>query len=297
VCASFVCFGQKAETNEIRPAYQVPANRILEFRVPLSQSALVSVANSKNQMVYLANAAIAVPTGFKTNGTYPILVVNGTSDGDGSSVRALRAYTNVALPLGWVVIAADGPNGKPTNDTPPWRYAMLSSVLDHVNKSWPASRKWPMASVGFSGGAKWAAVMAAILSQKGYNLMGLFMGGCNEDLATQSAKLYEPKFGERSSSPMGRFKQVPIYLSSGLQDKIATPDQHESVHQSLLNNGFSTVRLENYDGGHLLSNEELKKALEWFMQLYNEKLKAEGKEQPPTDKTNAPPTAPEKPKE
>jgi hypothetical protein len=292
ICLGASVFAQQTDTNAVKAGYKVPTNTVLEFQVPLSQAAQIAVVNSKNPIVYVANAAIALPAGFNTNGTFPILVVNGTSDGDGSSVRALRAYAKVALESGWVVIAGDGPYGKPTNDTPPWRYAMMSAVLEHMNKTWPASRKWPIASVGFSGGAKWAAVMGAILSQKGYNLIGVFMGGCNEDLATAAVRLYEPKSGERAVFQPGRFKQTPLYLSSGTEDKIATPEQHEGVRQSMISNGFATVRLEKYEGGHLLSNDELQKALGWFMELYKEKLKA--RTEAMADKATATTTAEEK---
>jgi hypothetical protein len=112
------------------------------------------------------------------------------------------AFTNVALRLGWILIAADGPAGKPPDDSPPWRWAMTSSLLDHINKAWPGSRRWPIASAGISGGGKWAGVMGAILSQKGYNLIGVFMGGVNQDFASEAAKVYDPAI---------RFKQVPIY--------------------------------------------------------------------------------------
>jgi hypothetical protein len=239
--------------------YKIPENRIMEFMVPLSSTARVAVANSKNPFVDHARAAIAVPIGFEPDIPTPILVICGTSDGDGSSIRQMRAYTNVALRLGWMVVAADGPSGKPPNDNPPWRWAMLSSLLDHINKTWPASKRWPIALAGVSGGGKWAGVMGAILSQKQYNLIGVFMGAVNQDIASEAAKVYDPAV---------HFKETPVYLSSGTDDKLATPQHHEEVRESLLHNGFTTVRLETFKGGHALSEAELRRALMWFIERY-----------------------------
>src|SRR5690349_10386116 len=67
--------------------YKTPPNRIIEFSVPLSQSAKLSVANSRNPAVETARAAIAVPLGFDPEVPTPILLVCGSSDGDGSSIR------------------------------------------------------------------------------------------------------------------------------------------------------------------------------------------------------------------
>jgi len=95
------------------------------------------------------------------------------------------------------------------------------------------------------------------------------MGGVNQDLASEAAKIYDPAV---------HFKQVPFYISSGTDDKIATPEQHQQVKESLLSSCFINVRLENFKGGHALSEAELRKALTWFIEQY-------GKESGETDTT------------
>ena len=238
--------------------YKIPENRILQFTVPLTREAKIALA-AKNQVVDFAKVAIAVPSNFDPEVPNPILLINGTSDGDGSSIRIMPIFTNVALRSGWIVIAADGPFGKPPVDNPAWRWALVSSLLDHIHKTWPRSRRWPIAAAGVSGGGKWAGVMGAILANKGYNLTGVFMGAVNQDLASESAKLYEPA---------KRYKATPIYLSGGTEDKIATPQHHSEVRDSLLENGFTTVRLESFKGGHALSESELRRALTWFLEEF-----------------------------
>ena len=246
-------------TNETGVTYQIPENSILEFPVPLTQAAQISLVNSSLGYFETARAGIAVPADFNPTNAYPMLIVCGTSDGDASSIRAMRSFTNVALRLGFVVAAADGPFGKPTNDTPVFRFAMLSSVLEHMHRSWPASRGWPIVCAGFSGGGKWAGVIGAGLNSRGYRVIGLFQGAVNQDYTTEAARMYSPAL---------RYRATPIYLSSGTEDKIATPQQHEEVRRSLLATGFSMVRLENHEGGHSLDQDHLEKALNWFIQLY-----------------------------
>jgi hypothetical protein len=245
---------------ETNVPYKIPPNRILEFAVPLTSAAKLAIASSKNPTVDFARAAIAVPSGFDPEIPTPILLVSASSDGEASSIRVMPAFTNVALRLGWIVIAVDGPYGKPPNDNPPWRWGLISSLLDHVNNTWPGSKKWPIVAAGVSGGAKWSGVIGAILAQKGYNLVGVFMGGVNQDMASKAAQLYDPAV---------RFKRTPIYLSSGSKDKIATRAHHEEVKESLISSGFSKVRLESFEGGHALSDEELRKALGWFLEVYS----------------------------
>ena len=239
--------------------YKIPELQILEFPVPVTREARISIGTSKNTPVDFARAGIAVPRNFEPDFPTPILLVSGTSDGDASSVRAMQVFTNIALRLGWIVIAADGPSGKPANDNPPWRWAMASSLLEHVHKTWPKSRRWPIAAAGVSGGGKWSGVLGAILANKNYNLVGVCMGAVNQDMASEAAKLYEPAI---------RYKRVPIFLSSGTDDKIATPEHHNGVKESLLHNGFTNVRLETFKGGHALSETELRKALNWFVENY-----------------------------
>lgn len=241
--------------------YRIRPNVIHEFAVPLSPAAKLSVMASKNPIgAEIAKAAIAVPYGFDPEIPNPILIVTATSDGDASSIRHMRAYTNIALRLGYVVIAADGPFGKPPNDNPPWRWAMLSSLLQHMHKAWPGSEKWPVAVAGFSGGGKWAGVLGAVLANRDYRLIGVFMGGVNQDTASEAARIYHPA---------SRYKETPIFISSGAEDKLATPEQHIEVKENMLSHGFSKVRLESYKGGHELNESELRTALRWFLETYS----------------------------
>jgi predicted esterase len=131
----------------------------------------------------------------------------------------------------------------------------LSSALDFVWRSWPQTKAWPVATAGFSGGAKRSATVAAAVLKEGRSVIGIFMDGCNEDRMTLGLQLYRP--GDA-------FKQVPIFLSNGNSDSIAGPQQVAPVVESMRKSGFTNLRAENYDGGHQLNNEQLVSALRWF---------------------------------
>lgn len=185
----------------------------------------------------------------------PILIVSVPSGG--SAISALPGYTNVAWTQGWLVLAADGPKVAVNDDTVEWGVAMLSSVLEHFARTWPPTKQWPVACAGFSGGAKRSAAVAAALIHDGWRVNGVFMGGCNEDRATLGMELFKP-------GP--NFLPVPMYLSSGDADRIATPSQAAAVRDSMTRSGFTQVRLQTYGGGHQLDQEQLAEALRWFRQ-------------------------------
>jgi hypothetical protein len=203
----------------------------------------------------MVRGAVAVPDGFNLIKPRPILIVSVPSGG--SSISAVPRYTNAALSAGWIVLAADGPHVAVEEDTVQWGWGVLSSALDFVWRSWPQTKAWPVATAGFSGGAKRSATVAAALMKEGRAVVGIFMGGCNEDRVTLGLQLYRPGDG---------FKQVPIFLSNGNSDTIAGPSQIAPVIESMRRSGFGNIRNESYDGGHQLNNEQLVSALRWFKQ-------------------------------
>ena len=65
---------------------------------------------------------------------------------------------------GWVLLAGDGPQHA-KNDNVAWREAMTLAAVDALHRSFPGSKKWPMACAGFSGEAK-ALVMSRLSLQE-----------------------------------------------------------------------------------------------------------------------------------
>jgi hypothetical protein len=238
--------GQVA-TNQPAPA------RIIEIRAAASIAANAEAVRLGIPGVTTLKGAVALPEGFDLRLAWPVLLI--TSPSGASALQSLSAYTNTALALGWVVTAVDGPKVPVEKDDSIFAWAMISSLLDQIRTSWPQSKQWPFACAGFSGGAKRAAMTAANMVRQGDTVIGVFMGGCNNDRAT---------LGYEISRPGPRFLEVPMFLSNGRRDPIAGPLQGEAVRQSMQQTGFRKLRLETYDGEHRLNTNHVRTALEWF---------------------------------
>jgi predicted esterase len=137
---------------------------------------------------------------------------------------------------------------------------MLAGALDHLERSWPGVKRWPLAAAGHSGGAKRAPYIAATLMERGATVIGLYLSGCNEDRATDALRWHRPGLG---------FMKVPIFLSSGARDTIATPADHERVAAEIAKRGFTTIRCERHDEGHVLNAPHLSLALRWFGETHH----------------------------
>ena len=229
------------------------AGSVITFSAPLNPKAGMEVSRL-GLTGSSAKGAFVAPAGL-TNllKPRPLLILSVPSGG--SAIGAIRGVTNEALNAGWVVLAADGPKVGVNDDTIQFGWAMLSSVLDQFTRHWPQAKQWPVACAGFSGGAKRSAAVAAAMTRDGWRVIGVFMGGCNEDRATLGVELFQP--GDR-------FKLVPFFLSNGGSDRIASPQHAATVAESMRRTGFTRLRLESYDGGHRLHNEHLDQALRWF---------------------------------
>jgi predicted esterase len=235
-------------TNRITPG------EILRFAAPVTEQARAEIARTGKAPV--ATGALVLPPGY-TNLSKPCALLIISVPSGGSAISRLASVTNVGLPQGWAMLAADGPKMEFDQDTIQVGYAVLGSVLNHLARTWPITRQWPVACAGFSGGAKRSAAVAGAMTRDGWKVIGVFMGGCNEDRASTALELFHPGPG---------FLRVPMFLSNGDQDPIANPTHGASVRDSMLRSGFTTIRLESFAGKHQLNKEHLREALDWFQQ-------------------------------
>jgi len=237
-----------AQTNGSLPPKHV------QLAVPLVGTAASEAARAGARVTAL-NAVVDMPRNFSPIRQWPVLLVCAPSGA--SAVAAARSYTNVALAEGWVVIAVDGPKVGVEQDNNVFAWAMISSLLYELRRSWPNSKQWPFACAGFSGGSKRAAMVAAEMVRRGDRVVGVFMGGCNEDRAT---------LGYNLSNPGPGFLRVPMFLSSGKRDAVAGPAAAQKVKESMEQTGFSKIRFETYDDQHRLDTNQVRLALDWFLQ-------------------------------
>jgi hypothetical protein len=223
--------------------------------VPLTAAEKMYAADATRKVPATAVAVIAVPNHFDPNRSWPVLVVFSTTDLNRLNRDDLvDFYRKAALAEGWIVLAGDGATFSP-RDTNGWRAAMTLAALDALHRSFPGSDRWPVAIAGFSGGAKRASLMAPLLVLEGCRLCGIYLSGVNEDVlsvAYRKAHLGPP------------FLNVPVFISTGTNDNIATPAQAAGVGASIKSTGFKSVELHGFNGGHVVKNAHTIEALGWF---------------------------------
>lgn len=224
--------------------------------VPLSELEKSYVSEGGNAAPAHTVAVLAVPRGFDPKKTWPVLVVFSSSDHEHQNRDDLAGiYLPTALAEGWVLLAGDGPQPAPRLDSSGWRAGHTLAALDALNRSFPGSTTWPIACAGQSGGAKRASYLAPLLAAGGYRIAGIFLEGINEERITQSYRRFKP----------GRsFLRTPIFLSSGLRDPVATPEQQTAVKNSMQRTGFENIRHETFNNGHVVIPAQVQEALRWF---------------------------------
>lgn len=223
--------------------------------VPLSEQQKNYVSEGGNAVPPHTVAVVSVPSNFDPKKSWPLLVVFSTSDFKIQNRDVLaRLYGPVATAQGWVVIAGDGPQPA-RQDSSGWRAGHTLAALDALHRSFPASKKWPVAVAGFSGGAKRAGLLAPLLSLAGYRISGIFITGINDDTVSEGYRKFKPGPG---------FLKTPIFLSVGAEDKIAPPQQQNLVKNGMQRTGFGNIRHKAFPQGHVVKRAHLIEALQWF---------------------------------
>jgi hypothetical protein len=230
----------------------------LEIHFPVAKSFQDIAAQAGNPRPEVGRAVLTFPVGFDPARNWPIFIVTSTSDFNRTSPMDAQWYREPALAQGWVLLASDA-TIKPRLDSTQWRLAILAAALESIRREWPQSAKWPVAFGGFSGGAKRSAVLGAMLAKAGsVKICGFFLSGINEDRLSEAYRDYH----------LGQdFLATPIWLSSGQNDNVAKPQDHDRVKASLERTGFKRVRLERFSGGHQVKKEEVERALHWFREV------------------------------
>ena len=237
---------------------EIPLAQQTKFRAPLDKEAVKDLVKAGNEATE-AIIGLWLPPDFDPQKPWNVLLASATADS--SSIDSLFFYIDaVKGSPGWIVMAADGPLKPPKGDTTQWRWLMARAGLQALEAAWPAARNWPVAACGFSGGAKRSGYLGALLCADNRPVIGMYMGGCNEDMATDGLKEYRP---DRST-----FRKVPVYLSVGKKDTTATVAAANKVRLSLEATGFRDVRLETYDGAHDPNIPQITEALNWFKELW-----------------------------
>ena len=236
---------------------EIPLGQKTTFHVPLDEESIKALKKSKNEATE-AVVGLWLPQDFDPRKEWRILLVSATVNA--SSIDHMHFYLDPARDAGgWIVIAGDGPHAPPSGDSTEWRWSMAKAGLMALDAAFPGARQWPIATGGFSGGAKRSGLLGGIFCRDKWNLIGMYMGGCNQDMASKGLATYRPGRAE--------FRKVPVFLSIGEQDTVATVQSGHKVRISLEATGFRDVRMETYDGAHDPYLPHTTEALKWFVEL------------------------------
>ena len=96
---------------------------------------------------------------------------------------------------------------------------------------------------------------AMLAKNGGFRICGFFLTGMNADRLSAAYREFQPS---------ADFLSIPIWLTSGVSDRIARPGQVDGVYYSLKRTGFQQARLEHFFGGHTIDSREVQRALHWF---------------------------------
>jgi len=214
---------------------------------------------------------IALPAGFDPAVPWKFLWVsspiNSEADRRAGNIPAIGTYAATAIAQGWAVIAVDCNLGNPRREDNVAADADLPiqhQAVAMLSAAWPGFSKSNFACAGYSGGSKASFYRVGQLATAHLHVSGLFLGGCNEDL-TEDAK-------KETNVRGGDLRQIKVFVSNGKTDDIATVAAGKAVGTSA-DKSFGEVRIETFDGGHSISQEQLKTALDWF----SETAKPKGK--------------------
>jgi hypothetical protein len=258
--SGLICFGVLSTGLEAATlaGQQVQGGKMAEIHFPVPKYFQDIAAQSGNPRVETGRAVLTFPPGFDPARRWPILIVTSTSDFHRTSPMDVEWYRPSADAEGWMILASDA-TIKPQVDSTPWRLGMLGAALERVRQEWPQTAKWPVAFAGFSGGSKRSGVLGAMLAKTGaLNICGFFLAGINEDRLSPAYKTYQPG---------ANFLNIPIWISGGMDDPIATPSLEGAVQASLQRTGFKRVRVEHFIGSHSLKRSEVRLALRWFREI------------------------------
>lgn len=252
------CFPVVAIEGATIAGQQAQGGKTVEIRFPVSKYFQDVAAEGGNPRAETGRAVLTFPPGFDPARRWPILIVTSTTDYHRTSPMDTEWYRPSADAEGWVILASDA-TITPRQDSTPWRLGMLGAALEAVRKEWPQTAKWPVAFAGMSGGAKRSGVLGAMLARAGLvNICGFYLSGINDDRLSPAYKTYQPGAG---------FLNIPIWISGGTEDLIATPSLEGAVQVSLQRAGFRRIRVERFVGGHRLKRSEVRLALRWFREL------------------------------
>jgi hypothetical protein len=221
---------------------------------PFSAETLKDLSKKKDNKEESLKLAVSVPEGFDpaVPQKYFIAVTAVNNEGERArgNIGVFRGYTKVCAEAGWACITIDTNNGCPKD------VHAMDEAMALLEAEWPGFRDSTFATGGFSGGSKGCWWYAAYMVKNKFNVVGVFMGGCNADRSESYRRLL------KASS--AKYRKIRGYVSIGRKDTIATVAHGERVMASLKSNRIRDLRSAIHEGGHSKDNGHFLEALKWF---------------------------------
>ncbi|QQL45549.1 hypothetical protein [Sulfuriroseicoccus oceanibius] len=232
---------------------------------PLDEKTLKEFSRSKTKPTEL-KISIALPKGFDPTKPQRVMWVsapiNNENERKKGNAGAMWAFAGPGTAEGWVVVAADTDMGNPRVEdnerSKGTDLAVHTAAVEALTEAWPQFKTWQFACCGGSGGGKASFYRVGDLLVNDLNVTGMFLAGCNQD-CTADARA-ETRFKKSG------LRKIKVWISNGRSDTISNVGHAESVAASMKGNRYGEIRLELFDGGHVIKKEEFVKALQWFVE-------------------------------
>lgn len=243
-----------------------PDGALTTVEEPVNQEVAKAYAKAADKPAKI-KIAIGLPKGFDPSipqrAIWISAPINSENQRKSGNISALRSFAKTATDAGWVVLSADldiGNPRRPEGDrSEDGELAVHTQAIEALTAAWPTFKTWEFACGGGSGGAKVSFFRVGNLLNNKLNVIGLYLVGCNQDTTESARKLNKYRKSD--------LRKVNVWISNGDKDKVSTVAHAEAIRQSIKSNRYGKIRLELFDGGHTISQEEFKKALEWFLEV------------------------------
>ncbi len=207
--------------------------------------------------VSTASTLIGLPNDFDPAKPTTIFI-QWTSGDSKNNIKGARTYWKSCNANNWILLSVDSsPDPKAA-----WSYpvflANVKTALDQIHKQWPGADQWPIVCGGFSGGAKNTQIMAGLICQEGFNVKGLYMGGCNEAYFEFGSKDYNIK--------KATWRKLKAFESSGTKDHLVADTHRSKVKNGLKSSSLKDYKTATYEGGHSINHQQFVEAVKWILQ-------------------------------
>jgi predicted esterase len=87
-------------------------------------------------------------------------------------------------------------------------------------------------------------------------VIGMFLGGCNED--------WTEKAQEQTGVKKSAQKKMRVFISNGKQDTVSTVEHAEKLRDNLEGKDYAAVEMDLFEGQHTINQESYAKGLAWL---------------------------------